>query len=101
MCGAQCCRAPGWFLMTGDELNRLSGLAEERDMELLIHAGRDDGLFVLDHKTNGDACPFLKARHHADLDLPDPRDMDEAGYRAVRDLIEGRVRELVGVAAAR
>jgi len=49
----------------------------------------------------GDACPFLPAKHRADWDLPDPRDLDDAGYRAVRDRIEAQVRELVGVAAPR
>ena len=49
----------------------------------------------------GDACPFLPAKHRADWDLPDPRDLDGAGYRAVRDRIEALVRELVGVAAPR
>ncbi len=48
----------------------------------------------------GDACPHLPARHRADWDLPDPRDLDDASYRAVRDRIEGLVRELVSSALA-
>ena len=47
----------------------------------------------------GDACPHLPAKHRADWDLPDPREMDDAGYRAVRDRIETLVKELVAEAA--
>jgi len=43
----------------------------------------------------GDACPWVPARHREDWDLPDPKDLDEAGFRAVRDEIEARVRRLL------
>jgi protein-tyrosine-phosphatase len=43
----------------------------------------------------GDACPWLPARRREDWALPDPRDMDDAGYRAVRDDISARVRALL------
>jgi len=43
----------------------------------------------------GDACPFVKAKHREDWDIPDPKDMDEEGFRKVRDMIEGKVRGLV------
>jgi protein-tyrosine-phosphatase len=39
----------------------------------------------------GDACPWVPAGKHEDWPLPDPRDLDEAGVRAVRDEIERRV----------
>lgn len=39
----------------------------------------------------GDACPWVPARQRIDWALPDPRDMDDAGYRGVRDDIEARV----------
>jgi protein-tyrosine-phosphatase len=44
----------------------------------------------------GDSCPWVPAKRREDWALPDPRDMDEAGYRAVRDEIEARVRALLG-----
>ncbi|MEK7314805.1 MAG: arsenate reductase ArsC [Candidatus Eisenbacteria bacterium] len=47
----------------------------------------------------GDACPHLHARRRLDWDLPDPKQLDDAGFRAVRDRIEGLVRELVGAAS--
>jgi len=43
----------------------------------------------------GDACPNLPARHRADWDLPNPKDLDDVGFRAVRDRIEAGVRELL------
>ncbi len=46
----------------------------------------------------GDTCPTLPARHRLDWDLPDPRDLDDAGFCAVRDRIEGLVRDLIAAA---
>jgi arsenate reductase (thioredoxin) len=43
----------------------------------------------------GDACPWVPARRREDWDLPDPKTLDDAGFRAVRDQIEARVRKLV------
>ncbi|MGQ0721509.1 MAG: arsenate reductase ArsC [Candidatus Eiseniibacteriota bacterium] len=49
----------------------------------------------------GDACPHLPARHRLDWELPDPKGLDDDGFRAVRDRIEARVRELIATAVAR
>jgi arsenate reductase len=50
----------------------------------------------------GDACPWLPASRREDWALPDPKLLDDAGFRGVRDEIERRVvrllRELGGVA---
>lgn len=43
----------------------------------------------------GDACPWVPARRREDWALPDPRDMDDAGYRDVRDEIGRRVQSLL------
>jgi protein-tyrosine-phosphatase len=43
----------------------------------------------------GDHCPWVPAKRREDWALPDPRDLDEAGYRAVRDDIRARVRQLL------
>ncbi len=43
----------------------------------------------------GDACPWVPARMRVDWALPDPRDMDDDGYRAVRDDISARVHALL------
>ena len=44
----------------------------------------------------GDACPWLPAWHRLDWDLPDPKTLDDAGFRFVRDETEARVRDLLG-----
>jgi len=43
----------------------------------------------------GDACPHLPARHRLGWDLPDPKPLDDAGFRAVRDRIGALVGRLV------
>lgn len=43
----------------------------------------------------GDDCPWVPARRREDWALPDPRDMDDDGYRAVREEIEARVKALL------
>jgi protein-tyrosine-phosphatase len=43
----------------------------------------------------GDACPHLPARHRLDWDLPDPKALDDEGFRRVRDRIEALVRGLL------
>ena len=44
----------------------------------------------------GDACPHLPATHRLDWNLPDPKPLDDDGFRRVRDEIERRVRSLLG-----
>lgn len=43
----------------------------------------------------GDACPSVPARHRIDWDLPDPKPLDDAGFRDVRDQIARRVAALL------
>ena len=43
----------------------------------------------------GDSCPWVPAMRREDWALPDPRDMDDDGYRAVRDEIAHRVKALL------
>ena len=43
----------------------------------------------------GDNCPWVPAKRREDWALPDPKHMDDDGYRAVRDEIEARVRALL------
>jgi len=46
----------------------------------------------------GDACPMLPALYRLDWDLPDPKHLDDAGFRAVRDRTERLVTELIAEA---
>ena len=43
----------------------------------------------------GDDCPWVPAKRREDWALPDPRHMDDDGYRAVRDEIRARVARLL------
>jgi len=43
----------------------------------------------------GDSCPWVPARVREDWALPDPKHMDDADYRGVRDTISAKVRELL------
>ena len=43
----------------------------------------------------GDECPLVKAKRREEWQIPDPKEMPPEQYRAVRDLIERKVRELL------
>ena len=44
----------------------------------------------------GDAgCPLVKAGRHEEWDIPDPKELPAEQYRAIRDRIERRVKELL------
>ena len=43
----------------------------------------------------GDSCPWVPARIREDWALPDPKHLDDHGYRAVRDEIARRVARLL------
>jgi protein-tyrosine-phosphatase len=44
----------------------------------------------------GDSCPWVPAKRREDWALPDPKHLDDDGYRAVRDEISARVKTLLG-----
>ena len=39
----------------------------------------------------GDECPFVRAKQREDWEIPDPKHMEPAAFRIVRDEIEARV----------
>ena len=43
----------------------------------------------------GDACPLVRATHREDWNIPDPRNMDDAAFREVRNMIRDKVKDLV------
>jgi protein-tyrosine-phosphatase len=43
----------------------------------------------------GDACPWMPAQQFIDWQIPDPRDMEPAPFREVRDLIREKVAALL------
>ena len=44
----------------------------------------------------GDECPQVRARRREEWQIPDPKDLPPEQYREVRDLIERKVKELLG-----
>jgi len=44
----------------------------------------------------GDACPWMPSKRFVDWQIPDPRDMNETEFSKVRDLIEEKVKDLIG-----
>ncbi len=72
----------------------------ELDYDLSTHASKSldeiDGVFdAVITMGCGDSCPWIPSARREDWALPDPRDMDDDGYRAVRDEIGQRVRRLL------
>src|SRR2546425_5449159 len=43
----------------------------------------------------GDECPFVRATRREDWDIPDPKNLPPDKFRAVRDLIENKVKEIL------
>ena len=48
----------------------------------------------------GDECPLVLARRRLAWQIPDPREMPPGRLREVRDLIEAKVKELLGTLGA-
>jgi protein-tyrosine-phosphatase len=43
----------------------------------------------------GDECPYIRSKRRIDWNIPDPKDMPPDQFRAVRDLIGEKVKELL------
>ena len=43
----------------------------------------------------GDACPMVRAKRHEDWGIPDPKQLPPDQFRAVRDLIWAKVKDLL------
>jgi arsenate reductase (thioredoxin) len=43
----------------------------------------------------GDACPWMPAKKFIDWEIPDPKEMNETDFRAVRYMIKDKVNELL------
>jgi protein-tyrosine-phosphatase len=42
----------------------------------------------------GDECPYVRAERREDWQIPDPKNMGPDEFREVRDMIDGKVKEL-------
>jgi len=45
----------------------------------------------------GDECPFVRNKEREDWNIPDPKDMEPDEFRAIRDLIEAKVKNLIAM----
>lgn len=43
----------------------------------------------------GDACPWMPSKQFIDWEIPDPKEMNEADFRKVRDQIKEKVTDLL------
>jgi len=43
----------------------------------------------------GDECQIVRTKEREDWDIPDPKDMEPDEFRAIRDLIESKVKNLI------
>ena len=43
----------------------------------------------------GDACPLVLARRREEWQIPDPKELPDAEFRQIRDLIERKVKDLL------
>lgn len=48
----------------------------------------------------GDACPWMPAKQFIDWQIPDPKNMAPLEFNAVRDMIAGKVRQLLNAVTA-
>jgi protein-tyrosine-phosphatase len=49
----------------------------------------------------GDACPLVRAGRREEWNIPDPKELSDDEFRAIRDLIERKVKELLTSPRAR
>jgi protein-tyrosine-phosphatase len=68
-------------------------LSAHRSKSLTDLAGQEFDIVVT--MGCGDECPFVRAKERQDWQIPDPREMPPEQFRAVRDLIEEKVRALI------
>lgn len=43
----------------------------------------------------GDACPWMPAKKFIDWQIPDPKEMNKADFRKIRNLIEEKIKDLL------
>lgn len=66
--------------------HRAKSLDELPDVEFDVLVGMGCG---------DEGCPLVRARRREDWNIPDPRNLPDAEFRAVRDLIEDKVKGLL------
>ena len=64
------------------------------DRDVLFALAGVEGDVVEEH-AHADACPLVNARQRVDWNIPDPKELPDSQFRAVRDLISMKVRMLL------
>jgi protein-tyrosine-phosphatase len=89
--------------------SRPSGQVNPRAVELMAEVGYDltahqsksvddfegQAFDVVVSMGCGDDCPFVRAARRVEWDIPDPKNLPEGQFRAVRDQIERQVKALL------
>jgi protein-tyrosine-phosphatase len=90
--------------------SRPSGKVNPRAVEFLREVGydltqhRSKSLFeiptgdfevVVGMGCGDEGCPVVRAKRHEEWGIPDPKELPPDEYRAIRDLIEAKVKELL------
>jgi arsenate reductase len=90
--------------------SRPSGKVNPRAVEFLREVGYDltqhrskslseipagDFEVVVGMGCGDEGCPVVKAKRHEEWDIPDPKTFPPDEYRAIRDLIESKVKALL------
>ncbi len=78
------------------------GLMREKGYDLSKHQSKPFGLIPQEDYEYvitmgcGETCPYFPARYKEDWGIPDPKNMPVEKFRQIRDLIEEKVKELIG-----
>jgi protein-tyrosine-phosphatase len=90
--------------------SRPSGKVNPRAIEFLREVGYDltqhrskslaeipkgDFDVVVGMGCGDEGCPVVRAKRHEEWGIPDPKELPPGEYRAVRDLIEAKVKQLL------
>ena len=91
--------------------SRPSGRVNPRAIEFMAEVGYDltrhrskalsdlpEGVFdvVVGMGCGDEGCPLIPARRYEEWGIPDPKELPAERYREIRDLIETKVKELLG-----
>ena len=85
--------------LLGYDLSKHQSKSTDEMMDILwITSGKNLDEAAFDYVITmgcGDECPFIRAKEREDWQIPDPKNMTEDCFRAVRDMIESNVMDLL------
>ncbi|MBI4833393.1 MAG: arsenate reductase ArsC [Planctomycetes bacterium] len=66
---------------------------KDKEFDYIVSMGCEKAR--LNGKSFGQVCPFMPGKKYLEWDIPDPKDKSIAEFRAVRNIIEQNVRNLI------